>query len=138
MMIKVLIIGLFIVLRSFSVENTSYRLYDIQFEINSSKLTDDQIKALEGVIRTIREIWKESPEKKFTLWINGNADASEEDAKRLSNDRAEIVRKQLTNLGLTDVTFITKGFGANKPLTNSTNDTAKRRNARVDFKITLE
>jgi len=111
-MTKALIFGLLISIGSLPVDNNSYRLNDIQFEINSSKLDDDQIKE--------------------------NSDPSEKDAKRLSDERANIVKEQLINLGLTEGTLIAKGNGTKRPLTNSSNDTAKRRNARVDFKIGFE
>jgi outer membrane protein OmpA-like peptidoglycan-associated protein len=138
-MTKALIFGLLISIWSLPVANNSYRLNDIQFEINSSKLDDDQIKELKTVVETIRKAAAEGREKeKFTLWINGNADPSENGAKRLSFERAKIVKEHLINLGLTEGTLITKANGTKRPLTNSSNDTAKRRNARVDFKIGFE
>jgi outer membrane protein OmpA-like peptidoglycan-associated protein len=137
-MIKALILGLLFQF-SFSVgDYRSYVLDDIQFEINSDKLTDDRIKELEIIIKTIRESMNDSVDKQFTLWINGNSDPSEKNARRLSRNRAEIVKEQLIKLGLTNGKLITKGYGTKRPVTNSRTDEAKGRNARVEFKIGFE
>ena len=137
-MTKVLSVGLLLVLSSFRADNKSHQLKDILFELNSGKLSDNQISELKIIIKTIRESLADGTEKTFTLWINGNADPSEHNTKQLSLNRAKTIRAQLLKLGLTEGTLIAKGYGAKRPLTNSDTDESRRRNARVDFKIKLE
>jgi outer membrane protein OmpA-like peptidoglycan-associated protein len=136
-MTKGLLLVLLLLLSSFKGDKYSYRLNDILFEINSDKLDNVQIKELEVTIKTIRAAMNEGGEKTFTLWINGHADSSEKNAKRLSNDRAKTIKEEIVKLGLTEGTLITKGYGTTRPLTSSKTDAEKRRNARVEFKIKI-
>ena len=136
----VLTYGIFVfLLSSFTLDNSrSYYLRDIQFEVNSDRLMDTQLKELETAIKTIRESMEEGHEKTFTLWINGNADVSEKYVMRLSANRAKVVRDKLLSLGLNEGTLIAKGFGKRRPIADSNTEDGRKRNARVDFQIRLE
>jgi outer membrane protein OmpA-like peptidoglycan-associated protein len=97
-MTKGLMLGLFFIVSMFPEEHYSYRLENILFETNSDRLTEENIKQLQTNIITIRESLQENESKKFTLWINGNADRTENNPKRLSRNRANNVEVQLVKL----------------------------------------
>lgn len=134
----IFILGLLLFLSSFTLDNRSYRLDDIRFETNDDKLTDEHSRQLETIVRTIRTMIKEEHKKTFTLWINGNSDSIEKNAKKLSTNRAEGVRDKLINLGLTDGKLVTRGYGKKRPMTDSKTEDHRKINARVDFQIELE
>ena len=134
----VLISGLFLILSSFTLGNRSYYLKDVRFEINSDNLTDEHSKQLETIVRTIRTMVNEENKKTFILWINGSSDSSEKSGKKLSMNRAEVVRDKLINLGLTEGKLITRGYGKKRPMTDSKTEANRKINARVDFQIELE
>lgn len=134
----IFILGLLLFLSSFTLDNRSYRLDDIRFETNDDKLTDEHSRQLETIVRTIRTMIKEEHKKTFTLWINGNSDSIEKNAKKLSTNRAEGVRDKLINLGLTDGKLVTRGYGKKRPMTDSKREDHRKINARVDFQIELE
>jgi outer membrane protein OmpA-like peptidoglycan-associated protein len=134
----IFILGLLLFLSSFTLDNRSYRLDDIRFETNDDKLTDEHSRQLETIVRTIRTMIKEEHKKTFTLWINGNSDSIEKNAKKLSTNRAEGVRDKLINLGLTDGKLVTRGYGKKRPMTDSKTEDHRKIKARVDFQIELE
>lgn len=134
----IFILELLLFLSSFTLDNRSYRLDDIRFEINDDKLTDEHSRQLETIVRTIRTMIKEEHKKTFTLWINGNSDSIEKNANKLSMNRAEGVRDKLINLGLTDGKLVTRGYGKKRPMTDSKTEDHRKINARVDFQIELE
>jgi OmpA-OmpF porin, OOP family len=138
MMRKLMLLGSILLVCAFTNDNKSYVLDDILFDPNSSELTDNQIQELKVVIKTIRASLAEGGHRTFTLWINGNSDSSEDNTRRLAIKRSKNVKEQLLNLGLTEGRLIPKGHGTKRPLTDSSADDKRRRNARVDFQITLE
>lgn len=59
----IFILELLLFLSSFTLDNRSYRLDDIRFEINDDKLTDEHSRQLETIVRTIRTMIKEEHKK---------------------------------------------------------------------------
>src|SRR5688500_5942397 len=129
-MTKGLILGLFFMVSLLPDDDCSYDLENILFEINSDRLTEENIKQLQANIITIRKSLKSHNGKKFRLWINGNSDQTENNPKRLSKNRANNVEEELVKLGLTEGILIAKGHGSKRPVSHSTTDLGKRQNAR--------
>jgi outer membrane protein OmpA-like peptidoglycan-associated protein len=137
-MIKFILLGSVLIFCAFNIDNRSYFLDDILFDPNSSELNDKQIQELRVIVKTIRESLAKEDYKTFTLWINGNADQSEQNARRLAIERSRKVKAQLLKLGLTEGKLISAGHGTKRPLTDSSTEEKRRRNGRVDFQIRLE
>lgn len=75
----------------------------------------------------------------YNLEINGHTDntGNAEHNLRLSQDRAEAVKRYITSKGISPDRITTSGFGDTEPV--SSNYTAKGRalNRRVEFKVTF-
>ena len=52
---------------------------------------------------------------------------------KLSQDRADEVKKQLVSLGINETRLTTKGYGASKPIQSNTTPEGKAENRRVEF-----
>jgi OmpA-OmpF porin, OOP family len=137
-MTKGLILSFFFLVSMFPDEHYSYHLENILFETNSDRVTEENIKQLQTNIITIRKSLLEHESKKFTLWINGNADRTENSPRRLSRNRANNIKVQLIKLGLTEGKLIARWYGTTRPVSHSMTDSGKRQNARVDFQIGFE
>ena len=87
------------------------------------------------IIDQIVEILKEHPN--VNVEIGGHTD-SNGDAKRnlkLSQRRAEAVKRYLVKKGIAESRLIAKGYGENKPLVKNDTETNRQTNRRVEFKV---
>jgi outer membrane protein OmpA-like peptidoglycan-associated protein len=69
------------------------------------------------------------------LEIDGHTDSDGDEAAnlKLSQDRADAVKKQLVVLGIDALRLTCKGFGKTKPVDNNTTPEGKANNRRVEF-----
>ena len=106
-------------------------LQNIQFEFNSSALTEDS----ESGIEILTAFLKRNPELKVELAGHtddvGNANYN----LKLSSERAEVVRKALVDNGIEATRLTAKGYGATKPLAPNDSDEHRALNRRTEMII---
>ena len=106
-------------------------LQNIQFEYNSSALTDDSQAGIEMLV----EFLKRNPDLKVELAGHTDDVGSASYNQKLSADRAESVRKALIDHGIDETRLSAKGYGANKPLWPNDNDEHRALNRRTEMII---
>jgi outer membrane protein OmpA-like peptidoglycan-associated protein len=65
-------------------------------------------------LQEIRKILEQNP--KITVQLSAHCSKGEKDPKKLSKQRAEIIKKDLVEMGIPDTRLKTKGYGCTKPL----------------------
>lgn len=103
--------------------------HGILFDANKATLKPQSM----GTLNEIAKLMKEHPELKFS--IEGHTDSDGDDAAnmKLSQQRADAVKKELTDMGIDASRFTTKGWGEGKPVDNNTSPEGKANNRRVEF-----
>lgn len=104
----------------------------IQFEYNKAVILPSSFSLLDEIADTIK---KNAQIKKIS--IEGHA-SSEGDANhnlKLSDERANSVRKYLVDKGVDAGRLTAKGFGAKNPIASNDTDEGKEKNRRVEFMI---
>ena len=108
-------------------------LRGIQFETGRSTILTASYPIIDEIVRML------SNNNAYTLEINGHTDntGNAEHNLKLSQDRAEAVKRYITSKGISPDRITTSGFGDTEPV--SSNYTAKGRalNRRVEFKVTF-
>ena len=101
----------------------------INFEVNRSTIKLESI----DFISQLADWLKQNP--LVNLEIDGHTDSDGEAAtnRKLSQARAEEVKKRLVKLGIDNVRLTTKGYGDTKPIDTNTTPTGKANNRRVEF-----
>lgn len=105
----------------------------IQFEYNKATILPASFSLLDEIADTI----KKNPHIK-KINIEGHA-SSEGDPKhnlKLSDERANAVRKYLVDKGVDAARLTAKGFGAKKPIASNDTEEGREKNRRVEFMIT--
>ena len=106
-------------------------LQNIQFEFNSSALTEDS----QAGIAMLTAFLKRNPELKVELAGHtddvGNANYN----LKLSSDRAEVVRRALIDHGIEESRLTAHGYGASKPLVPNDSDEHRALNRRTEMVI---
>jgi peptidoglycan-associated lipoprotein len=106
----------------------SCKLEPVRFEFNEAKLDDPGQKALAAIAECVKKNgWK--------LRLEGHADerGTEEYNLQLSNRRAASVKRYLADLGVSDNTMETVGYGENKPAVQGSGEAAWAANRRVEL-----
>ena len=101
----------------------------INFDVNKSTIKPESM----SFIMQLAQFLKANPTVK--LEIDGHTDSDGEPSAniKLSQERADEVKKQLVSAGINDNRLTTKGFGASKPLQPNTTPEGKANNRRVEF-----
>ena len=86
-----------------------------------------------GVINEIAKLLKENAAIKLEIDGHTDSDGNAQINNKLSQDRADAVKAQLTGMGIDAGRLTTKGFGAAKPIDNNTTPEGKSNNRRVEF-----
>jgi len=110
---------------------TAYTINDILYKTNSSELNGKSKFILKGFARFL----KENPTIKVS--INGHTDDVGNDNKnlKLSEDRAEGVKKYLSSLGIDKNRLASKGLGETDPKVDNDTEANRALNRRTDFVI---
>ena len=106
-------------------------LQNIQFEYNSSALTDDSQAGIEMLV----EFLKRNPDLKVELAGHTDDVGSASYNQKLSADRAESVRKALISNGIDETRLTAKGYGATKPLAPNDSEEHRALNRRTEMII---
>jgi len=107
-------------------------LQNIQFEYNSSALTQDS----ENGITMLTDFLQRNPMLNVELAGHTDNVGSESYNLKLSTDRAETVRQALIANGIDPSRLTAKGYGASKPLVSNDNDEHRALNRRTEMIIT--
>lgn len=104
----------------------------IEFETDSDQLKDNSTSILDEVIGILKghaELTK--------IQIEGNTDTQGTKAhnQKLSEQRADAVKKYLVDHGIDAKRLTTKGFGQDHPIADNGTEEGRHQNRRVDFKI---
>jgi outer membrane protein OmpA-like peptidoglycan-associated protein len=109
----------------------AYTINDILFNTNSFALS----KKTEFILRQFADFLKENPT--ITIMIQGHTDDVGDDSKnlKLSEQRAQEVKKYLVSLGIKDTRLKAKGFGETVPKVTNDSEYNRAINRRTDFMI---
>lgn len=107
-------------------------LQNIQFEYNSSALTQDS----QSGITMLTDFLQRNPMLNVELAGHTDNVGSESYNLKLSTDRAETVRQALIANGIDACRLTAKGYGASKPLVSNDNDEHRALNRRTEMIIT--
>jgi outer membrane protein OmpA-like peptidoglycan-associated protein len=102
------------------------------FEFGKAEIKKDSFPYLDKLADTLVKA------KKWTLDIEGHTDdvGSDEYNMKLSQNRADSVKKYLVSKGVSENMITAKGFGETKPIVPNDSDKNREINRRVEFKIT--
>jgi outer membrane protein OmpA-like peptidoglycan-associated protein/tetratricopeptide (TPR) repeat protein len=106
-------------------------LQDIQFEFNSSALTEDS----QSGIQVLADFLKRNPELKVELAGHTDDVGSAAYNLKLSSERAEVVREALVAKGIDPSRMTAKGYGDTKPLYPNDSDEHRAMNRRTEMII---
>ena len=106
-------------------------LQNIQFEYNSSALTEDS----QAGIEMLTNFLKRNPDLKVELAGHTDDVGSASYNQKLSADRAEVVRKALIDQGIDAIRLTAKGYGATKPLVPNDSEEHRAMNRRTEMII---
>jgi outer membrane protein OmpA-like peptidoglycan-associated protein len=101
----------------------------IHFEFGKSEIRSISFPVLDAVV----DVLKQNP--KITLEVQGHTDnvGNAQFNKKLSQDRADSVRKYLVKKGVAASRLIAKGYGMEKPLVPNSDARNRALNRRVQF-----
>jgi outer membrane protein OmpA-like peptidoglycan-associated protein len=107
-------------------------LQQVQFDTNKATIK----KASDGLLEEVASVFKDHPEI-VKVEIQGHTDSrgTPKVNAKLSQGRAEAVRKALVKLGLDEGRLTAKGYGQSVPIADNKTDEGRQQNRRVQFKI---
>ncbi len=103
--------------------------YGILFDVNKASLKPESM----GTINEIAKMLKDHSDLKFEIGGHTDSDGSAELNNKLSQERADAVKNQLTTMGIDAGRLTSKGYGAAKPLNDNKTPENKANNRRVEF-----
>ena len=106
-------------------------LQNIQFEFNSSSLTEDSHAGISMLVDFLRR----NPELKVELAGHTDDVGSASYNNKLSADRAEVVRQALVDNGIEESRLTAKGYGSIKPLVPNDSEEHRALNRRTEMII---
>lgn len=101
----------------------------IQFDVNKASLKPQSM----GTINELAQMLSAHPELRFEIGGHTDSDGSAADNLKLSQLRAETVRKELVAQGVDPARLTTRGYGSTKPVADNASPEGKARNRRVEF-----
>lgn len=101
----------------------------INFDFNKATIKPESM----GELNRIVDMMKAHPELKFEIGGHTDGDGDAAYNLKLSQERADAVKKQLVSLGIDASRFTTKGYGKTKPIADNTTENGKANNRRVEF-----
>jgi outer membrane protein OmpA-like peptidoglycan-associated protein len=105
---------------------------NLNFEFGKAEIKNDSLPYLDKLADTLLKA------KNWTIEIQGHTDdkGSDDYNLKLSQNRADAVKKYLISKGIVADTITSKGFGESVPLVANDIDANRKKNRRVEFKIT--
>ena len=112
-------------------KDTKMTFKNITFEINSSELNTASYAELDRII----EFLKLNNNVRIELSAHTDDSGSDWYNMRLSEKRAQMATKYLTDNGISEKMILTKGYGESRPIVPNTSDENRALNRRVEIKI---
>jgi outer membrane protein OmpA-like peptidoglycan-associated protein len=113
------------------VKNKKLSLNSIYFNKNSAEILSESFPVLNQVANALKS------EKFLKLIILGHTDltGTNEQNLILSKNRADAVKRYLSENGIPILKIQTKGIGSSSPLYNATDEDSNRKNRRIEFQL---
>ena len=107
-------------------------LNPIYFKRSTPVIVQESYSELDYLVEVMRQFTE------ITITVEGHTDSNgtPETLLKLSEDRANEVRKYLIKNKIHPNRIVSLGFGATKPLSKETDEESRRLNRRVEFRIT--
>ena len=109
--------------------DTKIVTHGINFDYNKSSIRPESM----GTLNQIVQIMKDNPEISFEVGGHTDTDGDDNYNLKLSQQRADAVKKQLVIMGIAVSRLTAKGYGETKPISLNTTDEGKANNRRVEF-----
>ena len=103
----------------------------IEFDSSSSRLRNDSSKLLDAMVA----ILKLDTNAKIEIAGHTDGNGKEDKNVRLSQRRAEAVKKYLVSKGIQEARLSAKGYGSSRPVADDTTFDGQRRNRRIEFLV---
>ena len=113
------------------IEKANYAAQKIQFKVSSAELTRASLPVLDTVARLLQD----NPELKVIIAGHTSAEGKYETNMKLSESRAETVRKYLVSRGVSESRLTAIGYGPDKPLNEGRTPEEKAKNRRVELQL---
>lgn len=109
-------------------------LENVYFDTGKSSLKPNSFKALNDLVEILKI------KNTMVVEIQGHTDnvGKDEENMKLSQDRADEVRKYLISKGIEVARVTSKGYGPTMPIADNTNDAGKAKNRRTSLKVIKE
>jgi OOP family OmpA-OmpF porin len=109
-------------------------LENVYFESGKSSLKPNSFKALNDLVEILKI------KNTMVVEIQGHTDnvGKDEENMKLSQDRADEVRKYLISKGIEAARVTSKGYGPTMPVADNANDAGKAKNRRTSLKVIKE
>ncbi|MBK7310735.1 MAG: OmpA family protein [Sphingobacteriaceae bacterium] len=109
-------------------------LENVYFETGKSNLKPNSFKALDDLVEILKI------KTTMAIEIQGHTDnvGKEEDNLKLSQERANEVRKYLITKGIAETRVSAKGYGQTMPVADNGTETGKAKNRRTSLKVIKE
>jgi outer membrane protein OmpA-like peptidoglycan-associated protein len=105
--------------------------HNLEFENGKTTMTNNSFAALDELTTLLKR------KPNFKLLIDGHTDnvGGKEFNQKLSQGRADVVKKYLTDQGIGENRIIAKGYGMSMPIVANTTEAGRQKNRRVEFTI---
>lgn len=109
-------------------------LENVYFDTGKSSLKPNSFKALNDLVEILKI------KNTMVVEIQGHTDnvGKDEENMKLSQDRADEVRKYLVSKGIEAARVTSKGYGPTMPIADNANDAGKAKNRRTSLKVIKE
>lgn len=109
-------------------------LENVYFDTGKSSLKPNSFKALNDLVEILKI------KNTMVVEIQGHTDnvGKDEENMKLSQDRADEVRKYLVSKGIETARITSKGYGMTMPIADNANDAGKSKNRRTSLKVIKE
>lgn len=104
----------------------------VMFEFDKATIKPES----HGLLNDVASVIKENPQvKKVSIEGHTDSDGSNDYNKKLSQQRADAVKKFLVDAGIVETRLESVGFGEEKPIAENNTDEGKEKNRRVEFNV---
>jgi len=111
------------------VTDGKFITHGILFDVNQSTIKPGSM----GTLNEIARLMKGHSDLKFEIDGFTDSDGSDEVNMKLSQSRADAVKRQLVKMGIEESRLKTKGFGETRPIDKNDSAEGKANNRRVEF-----
>jgi OmpA-OmpF porin, OOP family len=114
------------------IETGTFTTNEILFDTNKATIKSSSV----TILKELGDALKENPKVKINITGHTDSDGKDTDNQKLSEQRAESVKKYLeSNFGIDKNRMISQGKGESIPIAENTSENGKKQNRRVEFNI---